>query len=82
MCIIDGIVVATGSLNWTRQAVVGNYENVVIIKHAETVKSYETEYARMWSKIEINMKKPKYKEYEGGTLGQSLKKLWFLIIIF
>jgi len=36
--------------------VIGNYENVVIIKHGETVANYCAEYTRMWNKIEINMK--------------------------
>ena len=55
-CIVDGITVATGSLNWTRQAVIGNYENVIIIKHEPTVKSFEAEYDRMWIKIEKIMR--------------------------
>ena len=55
-CIIDGIIVATGSLNWTRQAVIGNYENVVIIKHNQTVRNYQNEYENIWKKIEKNMK--------------------------
>ena len=35
---------------------IGNYENVVIIKHAETVTNFCSEYNRMWDKITINMK--------------------------
>lgn len=54
--IIDETTVATGSLNWTRQAVIGNYENVVFIKHTETVSNFCIEYNRMWEKITTNMK--------------------------
>ena len=41
-CVIDGEVVATGSLNWTRQAVIGNYENVLIVKHKECIGKFSS----------------------------------------
>jgi len=55
--IIDQKILITGSLNWTRQAIIGNYENVLIMKHEETINAYEKEYLRMWETIEGIMKR-------------------------
>jgi len=55
--IIDHKILITGSLNWTRQAIIGNYENVLIMKHEETISAYKNEYLRMWEAIEGIMKR-------------------------
>ena len=39
------------------QAIIGNYENVLIMKHEETINAYEKEYSRMWETIENIMKR-------------------------
>ena len=42
-------------LSW--KAIIGNYENVLIMKHEETINVYEKEYLRMWETIEAIMKR-------------------------
>ena len=39
------------------KAIIGNYENVLILKHEETINAYEKEYLRMWETIEGIMKR-------------------------
>ena len=39
------------------KAIIGNYENVLIMKHEETINAYEKEYLRMWETIEGIMKR-------------------------
>ena len=46
--IIDGRLLLTGSFNWTRQAIVGNSENLVITDHAELLSAYHDEFNRLW----------------------------------
>ena len=41
----------------SRKAIIGNYENVLILKHEETINAYEKEYLRMWETIESIMKR-------------------------
>ena len=51
-CIVDGITLLNGSLNWTVQAVTGNQEDVVIFRQATTLAAqFTTEFERMWSKF-------------------------------
>ncbi len=47
--IVDGIKIATGSFNWTMQAVMGNYENVIITDHSHAVNSFKMEFEKLWS---------------------------------
>lgn len=46
--IIDGKVVMTGSLNWTNQGILGNYENVVILSHKRLVHQYAGKFEELW----------------------------------
>ena len=39
------------------KAIIGNYENVLILKHEETINAYAKEYLRMWETIEGIMKR-------------------------
>ncbi|KAJ8734272.1 hypothetical protein PYW07_014823 [Mythimna separata] len=40
--------VITGSLNWTNQALCGNYENCVITSEKLIVQQYQQEFERLW----------------------------------
>ena len=46
--LVDGTVLITGSFNWTRQAVMGNRENVLITNNAEIVGPYVDEFEKLW----------------------------------
>ena len=46
--IVDGSVLITGSFNWTRQAVMGNRENVLVTNNPEIVGPYLAEYEKLW----------------------------------
>lgn len=47
---IDGVVplLMTGSLNWTKQGMHGNYENVCVTSQRELVEGYKREFERLW----------------------------------
>lgn len=56
-CLIDAAVQAEeqavpvlvmGSLNWTNQALTGNWEDVAVTSQEQLVQSYQTEFERMW----------------------------------
>lgn len=40
--------VMSGSLNWTTQALNGNWDNVVVISQPSVVQKFEREFAKMW----------------------------------
>ena len=50
--VVDKEMVATGSFNWTQQAVVGNSENILITNHRNSVDTYKEEFDRLWMKFE------------------------------
>lgn len=45
-CIVPFIM--TGSLNWTNQALYGNYENYLVTTQEEIVRQYKAEFERLW----------------------------------
>jgi cardiolipin hydrolase len=45
--VIDGATVVTGSFNWTRQAEVGNWENLVVIESPTLAAEYLAEWERI-----------------------------------
>ena len=47
-CIIDGRILVNGSFNWTRQAVIGNRENVTITDEYAFVQAFRAEFEKMW----------------------------------
>lgn len=49
--VIDNQLLITGSFNWTRQAISGNQENLLILNHRETVRKYLTEFERLWNEF-------------------------------
>lgn len=47
--IIDNWILITGSFNWTRQAIVGNNENLIVTAHPKLVPVYQSEFEKLWS---------------------------------
>ena len=52
--IVDGATLINGSFNWTRQAVLGNQENVVIARDAKLAGVFAKEFDSMWGKFRGN----------------------------
>lgn len=50
--VIDRKRLVNGSFNWTRQAVTGNRENVVISNDEHVVKSFSEEFERLWEEYD------------------------------
>lgn len=46
--IIDGTIVATGSFNFTSQAMMENYENIVVTDQTDIVGRYIQNFSKMW----------------------------------
>jgi phosphatidylserine/phosphatidylglycerophosphate/cardiolipin synthase-like enzyme len=49
VAIIDGIIVVTGSYNWSRAAENENDENLIIIIDPSIAEDYEKEFQRVWA---------------------------------
>ena len=49
-CVIDGIIIYTGSYNHTAGGTKKNDENYIIIKDKETASKYEHQFQRLWEK--------------------------------
>ena len=47
--IIDGKKLISGSFNWTMQAAMGNYENVIITSNPFLVQSFVDEFEKLWT---------------------------------
>uniref|UniRef100_A0A1B6H873 Mitochondrial cardiolipin hydrolase n=1 Tax=Homalodisca liturata TaxID=320908 RepID=A0A1B6H873_9HEMI len=50
--IIDKRILMTGSLNWTMQAIFGNWENIIITTERTIVREFLLEYERLWKSID------------------------------
>jgi len=46
--VIDNVVVATGSFNFTNQAMLDNYENIVVTDHSDIVGRYVQNFSKLW----------------------------------
>lgn len=46
--VIDKKLLLSGSFNWTRQAVTGNSENLVINDHRQQVREFSEEFEKLW----------------------------------
>ncbi len=46
--IVDGVVVVTGSYDWSETAQIFNNENLIVIKSASIGSMYEGEFSRIW----------------------------------
>jgi mitochondrial cardiolipin hydrolase len=47
--VIDGSLLLNGSFNWTRQAVLSNRENVMVIPRPALAQAFAAEFQRMWN---------------------------------
>eukprot|EP01024_Parvocaulis_polyphysoides_P050771 TRINITY_DN4955_c1_g1_i1.p3 TRINITY_DN4955_c1_g1~~TRINITY_DN4955_c1_g1_i1.p3 ORF type:complete len:194 (-),score=17.06 TRINITY_DN4955_c1_g1_i1:1492-2073(-) len=48
-CVIDGKILINGSFNWTRQAVLHNQENIVIMNDQRVIKPFQSKFEQMWN---------------------------------
>ncbi|KAF8774253.1 Mitochondrial cardiolipin hydrolase like protein [Argiope bruennichi] len=49
--VADNEILVNGSFNWTNQAVMGNYENLIITSEETLVKPFITEFQRLWDHL-------------------------------
>ena len=49
VAIFDGMLMVTGSYNWTNNAERFNYENAIFITDPNVIKQYQKEFDRIWS---------------------------------
>lgn len=47
--VADRKIVMTGSFNWSRNAMLGNHENVLFVKNPGIITQYQKEFERLWS---------------------------------
>jgi len=55
--IVDNRMLITGSFNWTRQAIVGNNENLIVTTHSKLVPVYRSEFEKLWIMFDPNPKR-------------------------
>ena len=49
--IVDSSLLMTGSLNWTKSAVLLNYDNVLVTSNKSLVDQYSVQFNHLWSKF-------------------------------
>lgn len=49
--VADNEILVNGSFNWTNQAVMGNFENLVITSENNLVNPFVEEFQRLWDKL-------------------------------
>lgn len=47
-CVVDGVILMSGSFNWTRQAVEKNQENLIITDDTVLIQAYNAEFEKLW----------------------------------
>ena len=52
-CIVDHKLIITGSYNWTKSAANKNYENILINSDSKVVKSFQSEFDKLWKNLEF-----------------------------
>lgn len=55
--VVDSGILITGSFNWTRQAVTGNRENVLVTNNKEILQPYIEEFEKLWRTYDAKNKK-------------------------
>ncbi|KAK3089841.1 hypothetical protein FSP39_006986 [Pinctada imbricata] len=55
--IIDNKRLINGSFNWTRQAVIGNQENLIITEEPHVVQAFMQEFTSLWEKFNPQKRK-------------------------
>lgn len=46
--IIDGTKMMTGSFNWSKNAMLGNNENILFVRDKEIMKKYQDTFDELW----------------------------------
>ena len=54
--IIDGYLLMNGSFNWTRAAVLGNQENVIVTNAPPLVHQFKQQFEKLWKEFSPNYK--------------------------
>lgn len=49
--ILDGSLLLTGSFNWTKTAVLLNYDNILVTSQPAIVEQYQRQFDHLWSKF-------------------------------
>ena len=49
--ILDGSIVLTGSFNWTKTAVLLNYDNILVTSQSSIVNQYQGQFDHLWSQF-------------------------------
>lgn len=49
--ILDGSLLLTGSFNWTKTAVLLNYDNILVTSQPTIVEQYQRQFDHLWSKF-------------------------------
>ncbi|KAK3772588.1 hypothetical protein RRG08_027325 [Elysia crispata] len=52
--IVDGNVLINGSFNWTRQAITGNQENLIITEDKNITQLFMREFQKLWEQYDPN----------------------------
>ncbi|XP_064477956.1 uncharacterized protein LOC135391585 [Ornithodoros turicata] len=50
--VVDSRFLVSGSFNWTRQAITGNHENLLLTEDPHLVQMYEGEFQRLWELLQ------------------------------
>lgn len=51
--IIDNKILISGSINWTKSAFFGNFENVLVTNESAIVKPFINEFERIWTMFNV-----------------------------
>ncbi|XP_035696064.1 mitochondrial cardiolipin hydrolase-like [Branchiostoma floridae] len=62
--IVDNSLLINGSFNWTRQAITGNSENLLVTNSRRIVRPYIGEFQRLWDTYEPGLLKKRREESE------------------
>ncbi|XP_024937704.1 mitochondrial cardiolipin hydrolase [Cephus cinctus] len=55
--IVDGSLLLTGSLNWTMQALNGNFDNMIVTNEKKIVEPFVREFSKIWLSLNANNEK-------------------------
>ncbi|KAK7111980.1 hypothetical protein V1264_011511 [Littorina saxatilis] len=50
--LVDGKLIINGSFNWTRTAIIGNQENVIVTNHQKIVSAFHSEFEKLWQQFD------------------------------
>ncbi|KAK7507741.1 hypothetical protein BaRGS_00000706 [Batillaria attramentaria] len=50
--VVDDQLLINGSFNWTRNAITGNQENVIVTNHTRVVGAFKAEFEKLWEQFD------------------------------